>query len=53
VLATVKDVISREATQTKIKLDIKTPAIDEKAVVEVCAHSDVRKFVIQWESESG
>eukprot|EP00802_Teleaulax_amphioxeia_P005221 Tamp_05225.p1 GENE.Tamp_05225~~Tamp_05225.p1 ORF type:complete len:853 (-),score=257.60 Tamp_05225:475-2967(-) len=35
VLATVKDVISREATQTKIKLDIKTPAIDEKAVVEV------------------
>jgi hypothetical protein len=28
-------VISREATQTKTKLDIKSPTVDEKAVIEV------------------
>ena len=35
VLATIKDVISREATQVKMKMDIKPPVIDEKAVRHV------------------
>eukprot|EP00277_Geminigera_cryophila_P048116 CAMPEP_0173088656 /NCGR_PEP_ID=MMETSP1102-20130122/25151_1 /TAXON_ID=49646 /ORGANISM="Geminigera sp., Strain Caron Lab Isolate" /LENGTH=812 /DNA_ID=CAMNT_0013971775 /DNA_START=73 /DNA_END=2511 /DNA_ORIENTATION=+ len=34
-LATLKEVISREATQSKMKIDIKTPIIDEKAVLHV------------------
>jgi len=34
-LATIKEVISREATQSKMKIDIKAPIIDEKAVLYV------------------
>jgi hypothetical protein len=34
VLATIKDVVSREATQTKVKLDIKSPSIDDKVLAD-------------------